>query len=294
MFCPKCGVENSDDAKVCSSCGTVLKREIFKEVDAKIGLVNGFIDKGVEIAGKLPWGKWIEIGDQYASRYGIAAFYLYGILAVLCGIIGGIRSECFVEGLKLGFISLFTAILAGYVGSKLLGNIKDLVTKNESKFANPGLMNCFTLVMALLTLGCVIYGITSAIDFRSFTIFLYFLGGAVILAFATICLLAPELICVKSGVQCTPTEELIALLTIFVKILMRLVPFIWIFGALYGVYQMVIGIHQIFTLYVFGSVMMFIAFLPLIAYLLYLIYNYLFDICRAILSIPAKLDELKK
>lgn len=294
MFCSKCGAENSDNATVCAACGAKLKTDVLKDVNEKAGLVNGFIDKGIAAAGKLSWGKWVNVGDDYVSRYGIIVFYLFGLLALLCGIIGGIREECLVEGLKMGVIALFASILAGYFGFKLLGNIKELVVTNESKFANSGLLCCLIVLMALLTISNLVYGIFQAIDWRSVKVFFPYFGGALISAFCTICLLAPELIGVKSGVKCSAAEELIALLTLGVKVLMRLVPFVWCFGALYCTFELLIALGNSSTLFEYGPVMAGVGAIPLAAYLFYLAFNFVFDLYRAILCVPAKLDELKK
>ena len=110
--------------------------------------------------------------------------------------------------------------------------------------------------------------------------------------------ICPSILSIELDENCSAGEELIGLLTFFLKNLLFLLPFVIFAGnaALiwFLLFELGIGEEYAFLMMTSIPVIIGIGLLPLSVYLIYLVYYFILDICRAILTIPAKLDKLNK
>ncbi|ATC63755.1 hypothetical protein CMV30_07205 [Nibricoccus aquaticus] len=173
-------------------------------------------------------------------------------------------------------------------------------------------LECLGLVLLLAAIGALIGGIITAIQVESFTPIIPALVSFVLLtAFAGVAL-HPSLANVEEA-PATAGEEAIGLFSFFAKAGLALQP------LLFAVYAAAGAIVILFAL--FGSdvslslgglillpttitlsgggpagaaIIASACLLPLTAYLTFLLYYLLIDVLRAILSIPQKLDQLRR
>ena len=116
MFCQKCGSSMTDDAAACPSCSTPVYRAPTSRASAMAGTVKaaysnalaalkGFVGDPV---GRLPQ-VYESLGEQRGLRIGIT----YGVVSVLCFLLGGYLLFPFRDGLfeRLGVGGVLRGIL---------------------------------------------------------------------------------------------------------------------------------------------------------------------------------------
>ena len=297
MFCSKCGKELPDDAVKCDACGSVLKPAAIVElVSAKSSLLNQWIDCGLNYLRKLPFEKMVNALENLISRIGVFSFYLLGLVGLVGGLITALHYES-LQGLWIGLGWLLLCILFAYFGTKLLQSIKALVLSTNSLFSSQSLLDCITVLLLLSGLAALAAGIYLSFDTSDGTHFWYGLIGFFMAEFGAVCSLAPQLVSTEAGIACSPGEELIGLGTFFIKIMLRMLPFIWCIGALLTMIYVIIHLgsdnvgEHIMTGF---STTIVLGLLPLAYYLGFLLYYFVIDLARAVLSLPGKLDRLNK
>jgi hypothetical protein len=111
-----------------------------------------------------------------------------------------------------------------------------------------------------------------------------------------ICLQRPAIIGVKAGYPENCVEEMIALVLFPVRVLIAmltlLVGMATVGGIIYGIVQCFND--GLIAACVFGATALIPFVIPLAGYFLYLVMVFSLDFYRAIVSIPRKMDELKK
>ncbi len=241
--------------------------------------------------------KWsIMVGD-----YGL---YIGAVIVVLVGIIASIRLETITSFLySIGFGISF--IIIQYIASRFNEINEKLISKNETYMTSSGFTDAVGIFSIIVGFGYFFVYFYTAIKLPEFMPFLE--GLAIFIVFMLISIISfnPSLVTLKSVKSNTAGEEAIGIISFFIKLLLKLVPFIYGVGvALYilfilihlkdifgSSFRMVIAWKNIYNdmilLFVFGIS-------PFIAYV-YFVFNFLIiDIIKSILLIPQKLDKLSK
>ena len=295
MFCSKCGKQLPDDAVTCDGCGASLKStDIIALVDSKSTLLNRWIDLGIEFLKKIPFENFVNRAETIIGRVGVLSFYLLGLIGLIGGITGAIRYD-YLGMLWIGIAWLFLCILFAYFGTKLLQSIKALVINTKSLFSSTALLDCIIVLFLLTGIVFLVCGIYFTCDESDFDHLWTGLLGFVVFEFSAICALKPQLVSTEAGVPCSPGEELIGLGTFFLKILLRMLPFIWCLGAFGTMLYVVVhlGAENLNEHIMTGfEATLILGLAPLTYYLGFLIYYFIIDLARAVLSLPGKLDKL--
>jgi hypothetical protein len=116
MFCPKCGSAMADDAAACPSCSTPVPRAAPSRASAMAGTVKAATSNGLaalkgfagDPVGRLPQ-VYESLGEERALRIGLT----YGVVSVLCFLLGGYLLFPFREGLleRLGVGGVLRGLL---------------------------------------------------------------------------------------------------------------------------------------------------------------------------------------
>ncbi len=302
MFCPKCGAQNDDNGTFCQGCGAPLQSvqnpAVANTVAAaskgmsflKGNFINDAVDKVITAVRDVAWDRIFSKIDGFFGGVGNWGYYLSGILGFIAFIVAGIRFNDFV-GFGYWFLGgiafVMGSILFSYTGRKLIGSLNTLVTSIPSSFSSSG-------VVDLLALLFFVMGFLGGVAMM--------IGGATGLGFILILIgIAASFICITStkllGVtfeRCSCAEELLALITMFYKAIVRLTPFIWGIGSVvsfvFGIIGMVGDSPEDMVLFIGLSSAL--GLFPFIMYVAYLLYNFWLDIIRAIVSLPFKLDKI--
>ncbi len=238
----------------------------------------------------------IMLGD-----YGM---YLAAVLVIIIGMISSIRLESFTSFLySLGFAVAF--LIVQYISTKFNDINERLIANNETYMTSTGFTDAVAIFSIIAGIVYFFVNLYIAIKLPKFLPFLKGLGIFIVFALISLVSFNPKLISVKSVKNNSAGEEAIGILGFFIKLAIKLVPFIYGAGIIFvnimliihsidifgSKFEMLAGWRNVFT--DMGTVLVF-GILPFIAYI-YFVFNFLFiDIIKSILLIPEKLDKLSK
>lgn len=106
MFCSKCGVPNSDEAKFCGSCGENISHE---------GETGGISKSIPETSSQSKQEKRFFLLKLKAGDYGLAkTYWLFGILFPMIGLILG--TFVFTGGAYYALLAIYSAYMVFALG----------------------------------------------------------------------------------------------------------------------------------------------------------------------------------
>ena len=241
--------------------------------------------------------KWLIILGDYG-------LYLAAILVVIIGLIASIRMESFSSFLySLGYAVAF--IIIQFISSKFNTINEDLIKNNETYMTSSG----FTDAVAIFSLiGGIVYFFVDlylAIKIPKFLPFVQGLGLLIVFMLISLVSFNPLLISVKSVKKNSAGEEAIGILGFFIKLFIKLIPFVYGVGIVYVIIMMLIHSAGMFgrgfeimiswrRVFVDMGKILFFGILPFLAYISFVFNFLLLDIIKSILIIPEKLDKLSK
>ncbi|MCB1041916.1 MAG: DUF4339 domain-containing protein [Acidobacteria bacterium] len=242
--------------------------------------------------------------DEAAKKYGHLAFPVAAIVFVLFGMIAGGRMRSWqMAGMSLVIIP--AAIIAHYIAFKFLNAGKSLIEKSPSKLSSKAFLDCWGLIAFVGAIGTLLGGVFALISnfgMEGLIFFAISLGVTAIMLYATGAALNSDSLNLQVSDEASAGQEAIGVFSFLMKMLLRLVPFVYGVGTIVGAlasigflgwlvfaeYPDMVMMSGIQVLgYVFASAM-----LPFVTYLIFLLYYLSLDVLRAVLVVPSKLDRI--
>ena len=287
---------SEENANVGETAETTESTDTSKMVTEKISEYSGKVDALVEsalgIIGNRPWDSWLDTANKYISKFLPAAIALAGVLACLTGLITMIKNDApFSMVVKQLFI-LVPVLFAMHLAPKALALTRSFIEKGEPAVIRPELMYIMKVICGI---GGILLGVYLLLNFDKDLVSTA-ITAIIFAVLMIICLERPAIVGVKPGYPANCVEEVIALVLFPVRVLIALLTLLIgmaaVGGIIYGIVQWFDdGLSAAMT---FGAAA-FVPFLvPLVVYFIYLVVVFTLDFYRAIVSIPRKLDELKK
>jgi hypothetical protein len=255
------------------------------------------------------------VGSTLKAARNVGQFAVLAGTVVAAGysIVAAARSSSLAT-LLFGVGFVIALAVGQYVASKFLDAGEVLIANTPSRFSSPAFLECAGLLAVLFGLVTLVLGVVAV--FRGAPP--YFWMQSIILTIAALSLgaiaLHPELVGIEAG-KGTAGEEAIGLLAFGLKAALKLVPlgfcvctvvgllasFAFIFwrdsALAYGFGQTLaqLPMDPIGSPELYGALAIFQAcLLPFVAYVLFLLACLPLEIWRAVLSLPGKLDALKR
>lgn len=249
-------------------------------------------------------------GARYFGQYAVLTGGALGFIAVIVAAIRLNSFGIFVAG--LGFI--IALAVAQFAAVKFLDASDHLIESTPSRLSSLAFLDCIGLLVILAAVLVFIGGIVGAIKGGGVSLFIVSLLVTVWLVLFSAVSLNPKLASVDSG-SGSAGEEAIGILSFFLKGMLKLVPLLFALFAVVGALVLLVGIFAPRSGFVvmLGSVLPTVPFpglsgpglsglgivltatlLPFIAYFVFLIASLPLELWRAILSLPGKLDGLKR
>lgn len=276
-------------------------------------LLGDFVGGLLGIVARVLNPKLIDWSLSNAKKIGHYAVLAAGALTVVYSIYGAIKFNSFaVFGIGLGMTAAMA--VAQFVAIRFLGAADTIIAATPSRVSSPAFLECAGLLILLFAATMLFTGITTAIAAQTFMPLLPALLFSVTLACFGALALHPQIVNVETGTG-TAGEEAIGLLSFFFKSGLKLAPLYFAVFAVVGALTLVVsffgsggtlaGMAQqlvnIFPLPVqvpgglSGSALVLMACLiPIMSYFAFLLAYLSVDLVRAVLSVPAKLDALKR
>jgi len=244
---------------------------------------------------------------NYARDFGHYVVLVGGALVLVYAVFQAIKLNS-LEALFLGIAALAALAIAQFAAQKFLGAGQKLIESTQSRISSAAFLDCFALLALLAGVFALVSGIGSSIQLEDFSLALFGLLTAIFWTFVAALMLHPDLINIEVG-ESSAGEEAIGILTLFLKAGLKLVPLFFILLAAAGCLLVILGftdrggaLASMVPFVDYGTpvgiagagVLVASCFVPLFAYILFLILYLIFDLVRAVLAIPGKLDQLKR
>jgi len=284
-------------ANVGENAETAGSNDTFKKVTEKISEYSGKVDALVESALGIicdrPWDSWFDTANKYISKFLPAVIALAGVLACLTGLVTMIKADApFSYIVKMLFI-LVPVLFAMHLAPKALALTRSFIEKGEPAVIRPELMYIMKVICGI---GGILLGVYLLLNFDKGLV-VSAIAAIVFAVLMIICLDRPSIVGVKPDYPVNCVEEVIALVLFPVRVLIALLTLLIGMAAVGGlVYGIVLwrfddGLSAALA-FVTTALVPFLV--PLIVYFIYLVVVFMLDFYKAIVSIPRKLDEMKK
>ena len=287
---------SEENVNVGENAESTSSNDTSKKVTEKISEYSGKADALVEgalgIIGNRPWDSWLGTANKYISMFLPAVIALAGVLSCLTGLITMIKADApFSMVVKQLFI-LVPLLFAMHLAPKALALTRSFIEKGETEVIRPELMYIMKVIFGI---GGILLGVYLLLNFDKDLVVMA-IAALIFAVLMIICLERPGIVGVKAGYPVNCVEEVIALVLFPVRVLIALLTLLIGMAAVGG---LVYGIVQWFdyglsAAIAFGATAFVPFVVPLIVYFIYLVVVFTLDFYRAIVSIPRKLDEMKK
>jgi len=258
------------------------------------------------VRGATDWSRTI---GNYAVLAGIALTLVYAIIQAIRTSFGA-----FVAGVLIAL----AIVLAHYVAGRFMASSDKIITGTPGRISSMAFLECLGLFMLLAAIGVLGYGvyITFEIKFHSVVPLVSAIIAAPLITLAAAITLNPATLGIEQG-DATAGEEALGLFSFALKIWLKLVPPLFCLLAIGGCALMIWGFFDSgvgdinLSAFIPGvplpfiglfmmkgmagpSLVLYACLTPVIVYLCFIFLSLALDLARAVLSIPVKLDNLKK
>lgn len=256
------------------------------------GKVNGWVEKALGLVGNHPWDAWLKTANRYITMFLPALIALAGVLALLTGLITFIRMDAPFSMVVKQFWIVIPVLFAMHLAPKALALSRSFIEKSEADVIRPELMYIMKVVFGV---GGILLGAFLLLQFCSCLVS-YAIASIIFALLMIICLERPEVVGVKAGYPVNCVEEIIALIMFPVRVVIALMTLVVGLATVGGiVYGIVLWFDSgMEAQFILGGTAVLPFLIPLSVYIAYLCLVFVFDFYKAIVSIPRKLDELKK
>ncbi|PIE02467.1 MAG: hypothetical protein CSA81_07320 [Acidobacteria bacterium] len=250
---------------------------------------------------KVPSDK-LDSFDELAKKWGNVGILGSVVAILIFKIINGIKTQ-FGSSMISAVVSILGLLIMQYIGIKFLDAGKALIRKSPTHLSSRSFLDSVGLVILLLIPSSLLGGIVNAVKVKSFLPFVVGLGTCILLIYILSVTMRPKTVNVTVAGDASAGQEAIAILSFFMKLMLRMVPLIFgVVNILAPFVLLYMAIAMMFSeqsfiyavqgesviLAIFGAVLA-----PLITYLLFLILYLFIDVIQSILAIPVKVEELK-
>lgn len=249
-----------------------------------------YIDGGLSFLRKQAFQNYLEPSEKWLAKIGLGCMYFAFPVIALVFIIRYHRAITMICGssilVALGVV--IACLFAGYIAEKMLEYVKPTISGAQTKIVNGAFLDVLAVLSVLATIVVFFVSLVSAIKQGSFEIFFGGMLGSLVCGFFAAMLMEPQkALNIKIEDSATPAQSLIAICSLLVKASYRLVPIA--FGAI-AIVGLVCGIHLVFSDGSVNLIMLFAklalggALLPLIGYILFLVYYFVLDFLESFFS----------
>ena len=256
------------------------------------GKVDGWVECALGIIGNRPWDSWLASANGCIAKFLPAAIALAGVLACLTGLITLIKNDAPFSWVVKTLFILVPVLFAMHLAPKALALSRSFIEKGEAVVIRPELMYIMKVVYGI---GGILLGAYLLLNFDK-DLVVSAIAAIVFAVLMIICLERPNIVGVQAGYPVNCVEEVIALVLFPVRVVIALLTLLIgmavVGGIVYGVVQWFDnGLEAALT---FSATALVPFLVPLAVYFVYLVVVFTLDFYKAIVSVPRKLDELKK
>lgn len=245
---------------------------------------------------------FFNAGIRRLSSWGLLCIYVAALLGFLVALVSAIRTDS-LNTMALGLVWVLINVILHYVAAKFLPVTQSIVANTPSKLSCEALPRCVGLLACLAGVVILCLGIAISIQLKALWPCFVALGLLIASEYKAAAALNPQLLSITFDSFNSAGQEAIGVLSLIMKITLRLVPILFGSGLLLGTLYGLIRAFGLFgenaaeakaALMGLAPILLTFQALPLIGFLVFILYYLTVDVMSAILKVPGKLDELKK
>ena len=255
------------------------------KIDAAIGKCLGLVENH-------PWEDWLAAANGFIGKFLPLVIGVSGVLAFAVGLVTAIRYDARFSFVLANAGLLVAALFSMHLAPKAMSLPRSFIEKAEAEAARPELLYIAKIVFGV---GGLVLAVGLLLEFTSDAV-----GGA--LAMAAVALLAivvfshPGLVGLKADYPTNAVEESITILLFPLKLVLSLLTLV---VGVVSVVFLVRGVVDVFSsgqqaVSDFTVSALAPAVVPVCAYAAYLTLVFVLDLYRAVVSLPRKVDDLRK
>lgn len=256
------------------------------------GKVDGFVEKILGIVGDHPWETWLAGLNAFITKFMPAVIAVAALIGCIAGLIITIKEDAPFSMVIANLWILVLGVFSMHLAPKALALPRSFIEKNELEAVRPELLYILKVILGLGGLVLSAY-LLLQFSFDAFKLAIIALISSIL---SIIVLSRPEIIGVKPGYPTNCVEEAITLIMLPVRFVLSMMTLLVSIATVVG---LIYGLIAIFnngltaTLYLDVTTVLPLV-VPLAVYFAYLFAMFVLDFYRAVVSVPRKLDELKK
>lgn len=262
------------------------------------------VEKFIEFARKIFTEKILEFTLKWALILGHFGLIVAAVIGLLFAIIYAIRVNDFYAFL-FGIAWVILVFVVQYIAHKFSDAGENLIKNNPTRLSSKAFLDCVAFIFMIAGLVIFITSVINLIKTGEITIFLTGLGMSIFCEFIALVSFHYKTITMDVVKETTAGQEAIGIITFFMKALLKLVPIFFGVGVVLGTVFLFINSFGLFgnqikisSAWVSGNwtakQILGAGLLPFFAYIVFVLYYLVIDIITAILSLPGKIDKLKK
>jgi len=262
------------------------------------------VEKFIEFTRGIFTEKILEFTLKWALILGHFALIVAAILGLLFAIIYAIRVNDFYAFLY-GIAWVILVFVVQYIAHKFSDAGENLIKNNSTRLSSKAFLDCVAFIFMIAGLVIFIVSIINLIKTGELRVFLTGLGMAVFCEFIAMVSYNYKTITMDVVKETTAGQEAIGIITFFMKAILKLVPLFFGVGLVLGTVFLFINSFGLFgnqiktaSAWISGNItaeqILLAGLLPFIGYIVFVLYYLVIDIITAILSLPGKIDKLKK
>lgn len=292
-------VQSSDDQSVAPSVpqaanspGDAASESFADKIAGWTGKVDAALSKCLGLIENHPWEKWLSAANGFFGKFLPIAIVLAGVIAFVSGVVSAIRYDLPFSMVVANFGILLATLFSMHLAPKAMSLSRSFIEKREPDAVRPELLY---ILKFLLGLGGLLAALYFLFQFSSDALVMAIVL-AIVSTLAIVVFSHPAIICTKADNPENAVEEAISVFLLPVKVVLALLT---ILVGVSTLVLLVVGIVNLFqeeadSLTFLSSAVAAPLFVPLAAYVSYLLFVFVIDLYRAIASLPRKLDEIRK
>jgi len=261
---------------------------------------NHLFDILLEAIRKQFPARFVDSTAKLFATCGCYGMYVAMMVSFMFWLIISIKTDQ-VQPAMYGAISVLVLAVLQYVASRFCDALDRLNRTTSSTISSSAFIDCFALLAIATGVAMLATSAFIAVRMEEYSGILYGLTVFVVCQYLAFVALNPQTLSISVVPEARAGEEAIGVLSFILKAVLRLVPVAFGAAVIYGTLMLIYACYQIFNdrlaeaMVTAGDAnwkIIYAAALPFVTYIFFLIYYLSIDVCRAVLSLPGKLDKL--
>jgi len=246
----------------------------------------------------------LEFSLKWASKIGHFGLIFAAGLGFLFSLVFAIRENSFFAFLS-GIAWIIIVFVVQYTAFRFSTAGETLIKNNPTSLSSRAFLDCIAFLATIEGLVVLIVSVFWSIRGAGLSTLFTGIGAFILLEFIALVAFNPRTVTTEISKSTSAGQEAIGIIVFFLKGLMKLVPIFFGIGIAVGTILLFIDFIGVFGNAYRASIswrhgnsiafqILLFGLLPFLSYLFFILCYLGIDVIRAILSLPEKLDKLKK